>query len=105
MILIFFTQKNIILFGVSKDNKKSHKKFIEDFQLPFNLLCDEEKTMLKDYNAWVQKSMFGKKYMGIQRSTVFIDNKGKVIHHWEKIKSADKHPQEVKKFINSYFNE
>jgi len=71
-----FKAKNTIILGVSPDNEKSHTKFIKKFKLPFQLLCDTEKTIAKDYGVWVEKNMYGRKYMGVERSTFLIDENG-----------------------------
>ncbi len=85
---------NVQVLGVSVDDVKSHKKFAEKFGLNFPLLADTEKKVVNDYGVWGQKSMFGKKYMGIQRDSFLIDEKGVVIKHYEKVKPAE-HVDEV----------
>ena len=67
---------NTVILGVSPDSTKSHDKFINKFQLPFTLLADEDKKMCQDYGVWVEKSMYGKKYMGVARTTFIIDENG-----------------------------
>jgi peroxiredoxin Q/BCP len=64
--------------GVSADNEKSHKKFADKYELPFPLIADTEKEILESYDAWGEKSMYGKKYMGIIRKTYVIDEKGNI---------------------------
>ncbi|MFC6098715.1 thioredoxin-dependent thiol peroxidase [Olivibacter domesticus] len=64
------------ILGVSIDNEQSHQKFISKFELPFNLLADEDKKIVEDYGVWVEKNMYGKKYMGTARTTFIIDEKG-----------------------------
>lgn len=81
-----FEKNNAIIVGVSKDSVKSHDKFKEKFCLPFILASDEEIKTCTDYGVWVEKSMYGKKYMGIDRVTFLIDGKGKIAHVWEKVK-------------------
>jgi peroxiredoxin Q/BCP len=71
-------KKGYEVIGVSVDSEKSHKKFATKFDLPFNLLADTEKKMVNDYGVWGEKSMFGKKYMGIIRTTFIIDETGKI---------------------------
>lgn len=80
---------NIQVLGVSVDDVKSHKKFAEKFALNFPLLADTEKEVVNKYGVWGEKSMFGKKYMGIQRDSFLIDEKGIVLKHYEKVKPAD----------------
>jgi peroxiredoxin Q/BCP len=81
---------NVKLFGLSPDSPKSHQKFIDKFELPFDLLSDEEKTVSQAYNVWVEKSMYGKKYMGVERSTFIIDAEGKLAAIFRKVK-PDEH--------------
>ncbi len=64
------------VFGISSDNEKSHKKFIEKEKLPFSLLADEDKSVHAKFGTWVEKSMYGRKYMGTARVTYIIDEKG-----------------------------
>ena len=89
-----FRAKGIAVLGVSTDSEKSHQKFISKFQLPFDLLADTEKTIVNDYGVWGEKSMYGKKYMGIERSTFLIDKQGKVTTIWRKV-SVTGHVEEV----------
>lgn len=77
--------KGIIVLGVSVDDVKSHKKFVEKHNLNFPLLADTDKKVVEEYGVWKEKSMFGKKYMGIQRDTFLIDEEGKLIQHFEKV--------------------
>jgi len=77
---------NAVVLGVSPDGVKSHNKFIEKFKLPFLLLADEEKKTCQDYGVWIEKSMYGKKYMGVARSTFIIDKAGKIAKIFEKVK-------------------
>ncbi len=87
-------QLNAVVLGVSPDNLKSHDKFISKFKLPFILLSDEDKKLCQDYGVWVEKSMYGKKYMGVARTTFIIDTKGRIIKIFEKVK-PEGHNQEV----------
>jgi thioredoxin-dependent peroxiredoxin len=82
------------ILGVSPDSAKSHDKFIAKFQLPFTLLPDEDKTICQAYGVWVEKSMYGKKYMGVARTTFIIDRDGKIAKVFEKVKPGGHH-QEV----------
>jgi peroxiredoxin Q/BCP len=77
------------LFGVSIDPVKSHEKFISKFDLPFPLLADTEKEIVGAYGVWVEKSMYGKKYMGTERTTFVIDAKGKIAAIFPKVKPAE----------------
>ena len=73
------------VLGVSPDGIKSHVKFIEKYELPFSLLADEDHKIAEDFGAWVEMSTYGKKYMGILRSTFVIDEKGKIEKVIEKV--------------------
>ena len=86
------------VIGISKDSIESHKKFIDKFKFPFPLLSDETTKVLKLYDAWGEKSMYGKKFMGIKRTTVFINNKGIILKIWNNVKVKD-HLIEVMKTI------
>jgi peroxiredoxin Q/BCP len=77
------------LFGVSIDNAKSHEKFISKLELPFPLLSDTKKSIVEAYGVWVEKSMYGKKYMGTERTTFVIDAKGKIAAIFRKVKPAE----------------
>jgi peroxiredoxin Q/BCP len=89
-----FKKLNCDIFGISKDSIESHKKFISKFKIPFQLLSDEKIVALKKYGAWGEKSMYGKKFMGIKRTTVLINRKGKIIKIWNNVKVKD-HAKEV----------
>ncbi len=82
---------NAVILGVSPDTVKSHDKFISKFKLPFPLLADEDKKMCQDYGVWVEKSMYGKKYMGVARTTFIIDKKGTITQVFEKVKPEGHH--------------
>lgn len=81
-----FEKANTVIIGLSKDSVKSHDKFKNKHCLPFLLASDEECSTLKDYGSWVEKSMYGKKYMGIQRDTFLIDKEGNISKIWRKVK-------------------
>jgi peroxiredoxin Q/BCP len=76
------------VFGVSTDSLKSHEKFIQKFELPFPLVSDEDRAIAEAYGVWVEKSMYGRKYMGMERSTFLIGTDGRVANVWEKVKPA-----------------
>jgi peroxiredoxin Q/BCP len=88
------TKLNTVIFGVSPDSQKSHDKFISKFQLPFTLIPDEDKSIALSYGVWVEKSMYGKKYMGVARTTFIIDGNGKIAKIFEKVK-PEGHHQEI----------
>ena len=73
------------VIGVSTDDEKSHKKFEAKFDLPFTLIADTEKTIVESYGVWVEKSMYGKSYMGTSRKTFVIDEEGKIITVIDKV--------------------
>jgi thioredoxin-dependent peroxiredoxin len=77
------------IFGVSVDPANSHKKFIEKYQLPFPLLSDPDHKIVKAYGVWVEKSMYGKKYMGTERATFVIDAKGRISAVFRKVKPEE----------------
>ena len=93
-----FKKLNCEIIGISKDDIESHKKFINKFKIPFQLLSDEKIIVLKKYGAWGEKSMYGKKFMGIKRTTVLINPKGKIIKIWNNVKVKD-HAKEVLNFL------
>ena len=77
------------LVGVSVDDEKSHQKFITKYDLPFPLIADTDQKIVNAYGVWVEKSMYGRKYMGTARTTVLIDEAGKVSHIIEKVDTKD----------------
>jgi len=89
-----YEEKNAVLLGISKDGEESHRKFISKFDLPFILLCDEDHAVAEAYGAWGEKSMYGRKYMGIIRTTVVVDADGRVEQIFEKVKPKD-HSKEL----------
>lgn len=89
-----FQKKNAVVIGVSKDDTKSHQKFKKKYDLPFTLLSDENLDMLKKYDVWKEKSMYGRKYMGIVRTTYVIDEKGKIEKIFNNVK-VDGHIKEI----------
>lgn len=90
---------NTIVFGISKDSLKSHDKFIEKHELNYILLSDEEKVVCSLYDVLKEKNMYGKKTIGIERSTFIIDTKGCLVKEFRKVK-VDGHVEEVLKYIN-----
>ena len=84
------------VLGVSKDDEKSHLKFINKFELPFTLLADTEKDIHEKYGTWVEKSMYGRKYMGTARVTFLIDEEGKIEEIIEKVKTKE-HTAQIQK--------
>ena len=81
-----FRKRRVVVLGVSVDDSKSHRKFADKFSLPFTLLADTDKALVKAYGVWGEKSMYGRKYMGVNRVTYLIDEKGKIAAVWPKVK-------------------
>ena len=84
-----------MILGDSPDSVEKQAKFKAKFDLPYTLLADKDHAIAEAYGAWQEKSMMGKKYMGVVRSTVIIDPGGNVAHVFEKVKEAGVHPAEV----------
>ena len=93
-----FKKLDCEIIGISKDDIESHRKFIDKFKIPFQLLSDEKMVVLKKYGVWVEKSMYGKKFMGIKRTTVLINPKGKILKIWNNVKVTD-HAKDVLNFL------
>mgnify|MGYP002783543508 FL=1 len=83
-----FTNTNAVILGVSPDDVKSHQKFKSKYELPFTLLADTEHAVAEAYDVWKEKSMYGRKYMGVERTTFVIDGAGVLRHVFEKVKPA-----------------
>lgn len=81
-----FAKAGADVVGISPDSAASHKKFKTKYDLPLRLLADENKDAANAYGVWVEKSMYGRKYMGVERSTFLIDSKGKIARSWRKVK-------------------
>ncbi|KXK53688.1 MAG: thioredoxin-dependent thiol peroxidase [Chlorobi bacterium] len=86
--------QDVVLLGASPDTVKSHRKFADKESLNFPLLADPEKEIVNRYQVWVEKSMYGRKYMGVERTTFIIDKRGKIKHIFPKVK-VNGHVQEV----------
>jgi thioredoxin-dependent peroxiredoxin len=93
-----FKKGKAVVLGVSPDDVKSHVKFKKKYELPFTLLADTEKTVAQAYGVWKEKSMYGRKYMGVERTTFLIDAKGKIARVFEKVKPAG-HAAEVQEAL------
>lgn len=89
-----FSARGIVLAGVSRDTAASHRKFKDKYQLPFALLADTESKLCDAFGVIVEKNMYGKKSMGIQRSTFFFDEKGTLVRVWPKV-SVTGHAEDV----------
>lgn len=81
-----FKKKGVVVLGVSKDSVASHKKFKSKYSLPFPLLADPETEVCQAYGVWKEKSMYGRKYMGVERTTVVISPSGKILKIYSKVK-------------------
>ncbi|MEA2069934.1 MAG: peroxiredoxin [Asgard group archaeon] len=90
-----FHKMNSIVFGISPDSIKSHQKFADKHDLKVHLLSDEDKKLLKEYGVWQKKSMFGREFMGVVRSTVLINPEGKIAEIWENVRVPN-HVKNVK---------
>lgn len=90
-----FADRNAVVLGISPDGSGAHGAFVEKYGLPFTLLCDEDKSVMKAYGAWGEKNMYGKVSMGVIRSTVLVDPEGVVVKHWRKVTGAETHPAKV----------
>ena len=88
-------RKNAVVVGISPDGPESHEKFCTEFRLPFTLLCDPDKKVMTKYGAFGEKMMYGKKTMGVIRSTVWVGPDGKVKKHWRRVAKAVDHPAHV----------
>lgn len=93
-----FEQVGAAILGVSVDSVKSHEKFAEKYHLPFPLLADEDQSVVNSYGVWKEKSMYGKTYMGTERTTFAIDKDGIIRKIWPKVK-VEGHTDEVLDFV------
>jgi peroxiredoxin Q/BCP len=84
-----------VVLGVSPDGAIAHQKFAAKYKLPFPLLSDPDKTVMEKYDAWGEKMMYGKKVIGVIRSTVWVGKDGRVKKHWKRVAKAEAHPEEV----------
>lgn len=89
-----FSNLNAVIIGISPDSSESHKKFADKYELPFILLSDPEEKVLEAYGVWKEKSMYGRKYMGVERTTFVIDADGKIKKIFNKVK-VQGHNKEV----------
>ena len=90
-----FQKLDTVILGISPDSEASHQKFIDQIKIPFPLLCDPEKKLMTQYEAFGEKKMYGKVTMGVIRSTVWVGPDGKVKKHWRKVARAADHPAKV----------
>jgi len=99
-LLSKFKKLECEVFGISKDNLKSHDKFRDKYKIKFDLLADEELTVLKKYKVWGKKKFMGREFMGILRTTFLIDKKGKIAKIWDNVKVKD-HAKDVLETIKN----
>ena len=85
--------KGYVVIGISTDDEKSHTKFVNKYNLPFNLIADTDKNIVEAYGVWVEKSMYGKTYMGTARKTFIINPEGKIAHIIEKVDTKNSSQQ------------
>lgn len=95
-----FNEKGAVILGVSKDSVKSHKKFQEKYQLPFTLLSDPELHVIQAYDVWKEKNMYGKKVMGVVRTTYLINEDGIIEKAYTKVKAAQ-NPEDMLEVLNA----
>ena len=95
-----FHEKGAVILGVSKDSVKSHKKFQEKYQLPFTLLSDPEIQVIQAYDVWKEKNMYGKKVMGVVRTTYLINEEGIIEKAYTKVKAAQ-NPEDMLEVLNA----
>lgn len=95
-----FENQNVQIIGISKDTPESHDKFREKYGLNFPLVSDIDGKICEAYGVWVEKNMYGKKSMGIERSTFLIDEQGKIAKIWRKVK-VENHLEEVKQALQN----
>jgi peroxiredoxin Q/BCP len=88
-------KQGAVVLGISPDDAASHEKFARKYKLPFTLLSDPDKKVMEKYGAWGEKNMYGKKTMGVIRSTVWVGPDGKVRKHWKRVAKAADHPAKV----------
>ncbi len=95
-------KEDAVVLGVSPDDEASHQKFMKKYKLPFTLLCDPDRKVMTKYGAYGEKMMYGKKTIGVIRSTVWVGPDGKVIKHWRKVPKAADHPAKVLEQLQAF---
>jgi peroxiredoxin Q/BCP len=88
-------QQDAVVLGISPDDGDSHRQFARKYRLPFTLLSDPKRRIMEKYGAWGEKMMYGKKTVGVIRSTVWVGPDGKMKKHWARVTNAAKHPEQV----------
>ena len=95
-----FNKEDCLIFGISKDNIKSHEKFKKKYSVKFDLLADEDKKVMKSYKVWAKKKFMGREFMGTVRSTYIIDKNKKILNSWTNVKALG-HANEVYDFLKN----
>ena len=95
-----FKKEDCLIFGISKDNIKSHEKFKKKYSVKFDLLADEDKKVMKLYKVWAKKKFMGREFMGTIRSTYLIDNNKKILNSWTNVKALG-HANDVYDFLKN----
>jgi peroxiredoxin Q/BCP len=95
-----FRDRGALVFGISADDEASHQRFKEKYELPFTLLADTDKQAIEAYDVWKERSMYGKTFMGIERSTFVVDKDGNLAKELRKVKPAE-HADQVLKVLDS----
>lgn len=95
-----YDEAGVVILGISPDTVKSQDRFAEKFEFPYRLLADHDHAVAEAYGVWAEKSMYGKKYMGVERSTFLIDKSGKLVNSWRKVKVPG-HAEEVLAAVRS----
>jgi len=90
-----YEKAGTVVLGVSPDDGESHRKFVDKYKLPFTLLSDPDRKVMEKYGAWGEKNMYGRKTIGVIRSTVWVGPNGKVVKHWRRVPKAADHPEKV----------
>jgi len=96
-----YKKLGVEVLGISPDGRQSHRNFAKNHKLRFRLLSDPDKKVMSKYGAWGEKVLYGKKTIGVIRSTVWIDATGKVRRHWRRVPKAADHPQKVLEAIQT----
>jgi len=95
-----FKKEDCLIFGISKDNIKSHEKFKKKYSVKFDLLADEDKKIMKSYKVWAKKKFMGREFMGTVRSTYIIDKNKKILNSWTNVKALG-HANDVYDFLKN----
>ena len=99
-----FEKLNTKIYGISKDSQKSHDKFIKDHNLEIDLLTDEELELIKAFDVWKKKKMYGKEYMGVEKYTFIFNKEGVLVKEYRKVKVKD-HVKNVLEFVKEELND